>query len=254
VLQGRSDTPREPAAAPADSPAEAQAGAHDMMTPAGLGMLQIRGFSDVDFRAAQVDHPDTFQIGQLDLFLTSKLAADFSAVGEVVFEALEGNTFEVDVERMLLQYSPSDHLNLGVGRYHTGIGFYNAAYHHGNWFQTTTGRPFIFRFEDEGGILPVHGVGITAQGSIPSGRFGLRYLAEVSNGRASSSPTAEPVQNVEDENHGKAFNVGLISRPDAWPGLQAGFSVYRDRLTPIAQPSVAETIMAAHVVFQSPRF
>src|SRR5207247_10157642 len=54
--------------------------------------------------------------------------------------------------------------------------------------QTTIDRPFIFAFEDEGGILPVHNVGLSASGQIPSGRLGLRYIAEIGNGRTSRSP------------------------------------------------------------------
>ncbi len=227
----------------------------DVIAPAGLGALQIRGFSDLDFHAAQAgDQPNTFSLGQLDLFLSSRLGTDFSTVGEVVFEAGENNAIGIDVERILLQYSPSDMFNVAAGRYHTGIGYYNAAYHHGNWFQTAIGRPFIFRFEDDGGILPVHGVGLTAQGRIPSGGAGLRYLAEISNGRGTRLPGDEPVQNVVDENGGKAVNLALLARPASLPGLQAGFSVYRDRLRPAQAPSIAETIMAAHVVYQSPVF
>jgi len=46
----------------------------------------------------------------------------------------------------------SERLSEHIGRrYHTAIGYYNTAYHHSTWFQTTTGRPFLFEFEDKGG-------------------------------------------------------------------------------------------------------
>ena len=175
-------------------------------------------------------------------------------IGEVVIEAGEDNSIAVDPERLLLQYSPSDMFSISAGRFHTSIGYYNAAFHHGNWFQTAVGRPFVFRFEDDGGILPVHGVGVSAQGQIPSGRAGLRYVAEVSNGRRSRSPGDEPVQMAADENRHKAVNLALLARPASIPGLQAGFSVYRDRLRPADQPSIAETIVAAHLIYESPAF
>src|SRR5262249_25871762 len=120
--------------------------------------------------------------------------------------------------------------------------------------QTAIGRPFIFRFEDDGGILPVHGVGLTAQGRIPSGSLGLGYIAEVSNGRRSRSPSDEAVQNVVDENAHKAVNLGLNAKPERLPGFDAGVSVYLDRLGPALQPRVNETILAAHVVYQNPVF
>src|SRR5207247_5617072 len=86
-------------------------------------------------------------------------------------------------------------------------------------------------------------------GQIPSGRLGLRYIAEVGNGRTSRSPLDEPVQDVVDENNGKAINLGLIARPDWMPGLQAGISVYRDRLAPEGLPKMSQTITAVHVVY-----
>ena len=242
-------------AAAGESADQAAEGTHDMLAPVGLGALQIRGFNDVNFLAHQDgDAPRTFSIGQLDLFLSSRLGSDFSTVGEIVFEASDENVLGVDVERILLQYSPSDRFTIAAGRFHTGIGYYNTAYHHGNWFQTATGRPFIFRFEDEGGLLPVHGVGVTVQGQIPSGRAGLRYEAEIGNGRTSRSPDDEAVQYVADENGRKAVNLALLARPAGIPGLQAGISVYRDRLEPAQQPAIDETIVAAHLVYQNPVF
>ena len=160
----------------------------------------------------------------------------------------------MDLERYLLQFSPNDYFNVSAGRYHTAIGYYNTAYHHSTWLQTATGRPFLFQFEDDGGILPIHNVGVSVTGMIPSGRLGLHYVAEVGNGRASSSPSAEPVQNIVDENNGKSFNLGFYFRPTGVRGLQAGVSVYHDGLRPIASPAISETIVAAHAVIVRPNF
>jgi len=155
----------------------------------------------------------------------------------------------------VLQYSHNDYFNLSVGRYHTAIGYYNTAYHHSTWFQTATGRPFLFQFEDRGGILPVHTVGASLSGLIPSGALGLHYVAEVGNGRASRAPfLEEPVQNVIDDQNHKAYNLALFARPEAIRGLQAGFSIYRDLLAPNGAPRIGETILAAHAVYIRPNF
>jgi hypothetical protein len=212
--------------------------------------MKINGFTDIQYHVSNRDgDKNAFAIGQFDLSITSRLSEKLSMLAELNFEAGDDNKFGVDLERMLLQYSPNDHLKLNFGRYHTAIGFYNTAYHHGSWFQTTIDRPFIFAFEDEGGILPVHNVGLSASGQIPSGRLGLRYIAEIGNGRTSRAPLDESVQDVVDENNGKAVNLGLIARPDWMPGLQAGISVYRDRLAPEGLPKMGQTIMAVHVVY-----
>lgn len=229
-------------------------------------LLRIRGFGDVNLHG-DTRHGDTtaFSLGQLNMFVTSDISDKFKFLGEIVFEGGpdnifgvtrgEANTVSVDVERYLLQYSYNDYLNISAGRYHTAIGYYNTAYHHGTWFQTTTGRPLLFQFEDRGGILPIHTVGVSVSGLVPSGALGLHYVAEVGNGRASRSPLdQEPVQNEVDDQNRKAFNLALFSRPDAIRGLQAGFSVYRDVLAPLNSPRIGETILAAHAVYIVPKF
>jgi len=218
-------------------------------------LLNIRGFGDVTLHG-DTHRGDTtsFTLGQLDLFVTSDISEKFKFLSEVVFEAGDDNVFGVDLERYLLQFSPNDYFNVSAGRYHTAIGYYNTAYHHSTWLQTATGRPFLFQFEDDDGILPIHNVGVSATGMIPSGRLGLHYIAEVGNGRASSSPHAEPVQNTVDENNGKSFNLGFYFRPTGVRGLQAGVSVYHDGLRPIASPAISETIIAAHAVIVRPNF
>ncbi len=223
-------------------------------------LLRIRGFGDITFHGDNSKGDTTsFTLGQLDLFVTSDVSEKFKFLSEIVFEAgpegvREGNSFGVDLERYLLQYTPSEYFNLSVGRFHTAIGYYNTAYHHSTWFQTTTGRPFLFAFEDEGGILPVHTVGASVAGRIPSGSLGLHYVAEVGNGRTSGSLLDEPVQNAVDENNHKAFNLALFARPKAVNGLQFGFSAYRDVLTPSGSPRIGETILAAHAVYSGPTF
>jgi len=214
-------------------------------------LLRIRGYSDVNLHGSTLrgDPASTtaFGLGQVNLFVTSDVSDKFKFLSEIVFEAGSDNAFGVDVERMLLTYSFNDYLNVSVGRYHTAIGYYNTAYHHSTWFQTATGRPFLFAFEDQGGILPIHNVGASITGKVPSGSLGLHYVAEMGNGRAYR--TTEPVQNTVDENTHKALNFAIFARPETIRGLQIGFSVYRDLLTPAAPPAIAETILAAHAVY-----
>jgi len=229
-------------------------------------LLRIRGFGDINLHGDNHKGDTTsFTLGQLNLFVTSDISERFKVLSEIIFEGGpdniygvttgQRNTFGVDVERFLVEYSHNDYFKLAAGRWHTAIGYYNTAYHHSTWFQTAADRPFLFAFEDRGGILPIHSVGASASGLIPSGRLGLHYVAEVGNGRASRSPlTEEPVQNVIDDQNHKAYNLAIFSRPEAVPGLQVGFSAYRDLLAPANSPRVDETILAAHAVFVRPSF
>lgn len=229
-------------------------------------LLRIRGFGDINLHGDnQKGDTTSFTLGQLNLFVTSDISERFKFLSEIIFEGGpdniygvttgQANAFGVDVERYLIEYSQNDYFKLAAGRWHTAIGYYNTAYHHSTWFQTAADRPFLFEFEDRGGILPIHSVGVSASGLIPSGRLGLHYVAEVGNGRASRTPlTQEPVQNVVDDQGHKAYNLALFARPETVPGLQVGFSAYRDLLAPANMPRIDETILAAHAVFVRPSF
>jgi hypothetical protein len=257
----------EPAAATAAAamqtvpPIPADQGMHNMEIP-GMPTMQFRGFSDIRYvSTGEKGVPNTFSLGQFNLFVTSKLSDKFNVLSEIVVEADSTNAVGIDLERLLFQYNANDYFNLSLGRYHTSIGWYNTAYHHSTWLQSAFDRPFLYAFEDGGGILPVHGVGVTAGGAIPSGDLGLHYTAEISNGRASRSPLDEAVQNVQAENNGKAFNLALYARPAALRGLQVGGSVYRDALhpalafdlTPFTR-RIGQTILSGYAVYQGGRF
>jgi hypothetical protein len=258
--------PAEPSAPPVNEVEQQSESTMPERMDLSKTLLRIRGFGDTTLHGdTQKGDNTAFSLGQLDLFVTSDISEKFKFLSEIVFEGGpdniygitrgETNTFSVDVERYLVQYSHNDYLNVEAGRWHTAIGYYNTAYHHSTWFQTTTDRPFLFDFEDRGGILPIHTVGVSASGLIPSGSLGLHYVAEVGNGRASRSPIdQEPVQNEVDDQSHKAFNLAIFARPEAIRGLQAGFSAYRDLLAPANSPRIGETILAAHVVFVRPQF
>lgn len=218
--------------------------------------VQIRGYGDVSGHADNLKgDTNAFALGQLNLFMTSRLTEKASFLAETVIEADSANNeFGIEPERILLMYSVRDWLNLSIGRYHTAIGYYNTAYHHSALMQTTLKRPFLFEFEDNGGILPIHNVGVSATGTI-SNKLGLHYVAEIGNGRSGKpADVANPVQNVVDDNNGKAFNLALFARPRGVPGLQFGFSAYRDHVTPPAQANVTQSIFAAHMLYQTTSF
>ncbi len=271
ALQNAVAQSTRPGARDADHGADADQGPSDAMMErmdVSRTLLRIRGFGDISLHGdTQKGDHTSFSLGQLDLFVTSDVSDKFKFLSEIVFEAGptniygslkvngEPNSFDVDIERYLLQYSHNDYFSLSAGRVHTAIGYYNTAYHHSSWLQTTTGRPFLFEFEDHGGILPIHMVGASASGQIPSGSLDLHYVAEVGNGRASREPLIqEPVQNEYDDLNHKAFNLALFARPEAVRGLQTGFSFYHNLLAPLNQPAVGESIFAGHAVLVRPKY
>ena len=237
--------------------------------PETFPKLSFHGFGNIDFTYKNFNagagraSANTFTLGQLDFFVTSQLNDTMSILSEVVMEANSMNQMGIDLERLLFQWRPNDYFNADIGRFHTSVGYYNTAYHHGTWFQTATGRPTILDFEDGGGIIPAHMVGIHVNGQIPSGSLGLGYIVEVGNGRAYNQADPGTVQNVGDLNNYKAVNLAFIARPDGVPGLQLGAGVYHDTLAQVpdtsgspgtyqlnAVPRTDEFMFHAHVVYR----
>jgi len=216
--------------------------------------MQLRGFGDVDFSATDERGTTSgFTLGQFVLHVASPLSKKVAYFGELSFTA-QPTSYTADVERSIIRYSYNDHFKLSFGRYHTPINYWNTAFHHGTWFQTATGRPLLFFFEDGGGPLPVHNVGMSLTGTVPSGKLDLHYIAEIGNGRPARTPQNTTVQNSQDENNGKSFNLGFYARPDWASGLQFGASVYYDHLIPNALTRVHEYIPAVHIVYITPKF
>jgi hypothetical protein len=220
---------------------EAQATVRQMETH--YPSLQVRGFGDVNFAATdQKGATSGFNQGQLVLHLASPLSRKVSYFGEITFNA-QPTGYTVEVERSIIRYDYNDFFKLSFGRYHTPIGYWNAAFHHGSWLQTTISRPEMVKFG--GTFIPVHFVGFLAEGNIPSGGAGLSYSVGVGNGRGSiiSRPG-----DAGDNNNNRAWVANL------------GISVYRDKLTvPVIGGSpnnFREWISAAHIVWtkENPEF
>jgi hypothetical protein len=221
-----------------------------------LGPVQFQGFSDFDYGRAWFEKlpvtglagsPQSFTIGDFDLFTNMKISERWSVLGELLVTSDETNEFSVELDRFLFTYRHNQYFKISFGRFSTALGYYTNAFHRAQYFQTGVGRPIMYSDEDNGGILPVHNVGVTATGKIPSGSLGLNWVAEVANGR-SAEPNTVPVQNFVDQNNGKALNLAAYIKPDWLRGFETGFSVYRDTLHP-SLGSIGEIILSAHAVY-----
>lgn len=213
--------------------------------------LQIRGFGDVDFSGTDQKGTNSgFNLGQLDLHLASALSRKVTYFGEMTFNA-QPTGYTVEVERSIIRYDYNDYFKISFGRYHTPIGYWNTAFHHGAWLQTTIIRPEMDKIG--GTFIPVHFVGFLAEGNIPSGGAGLSYNVGVGNGRGTiiSRPG-----DAGDNNNNRAWVANLYSRPAKLYGLQLGASVYRDKVKALNGMDYREWITSAHVVWtkESPEF
>jgi hypothetical protein len=255
-----------PAAVPPPAPPVVQEHQHDMagekvatqqQMEAHYPSLQIRGFGDVDFSATDQKGTNSgFNLGQLDLHLASPLSQKISYYGEITLNA-RPTQYAVELERSFIRYDYNDYFKISFGRFHTPIGYWNTAFHHGAWLQTTMDRPFMVRVG--GNFTPVHFVGLLAEGNIPSGGAGLHYQVGLGNGRGEviSRPG-----DAGDINSNRSWVANVFSRPAKLYGLELGASVYQDKITfpnpnlPANFLNFKEWITSAYVVWTkgSPEF
>jgi hypothetical protein len=239
--------------------------------------MKIRGFGDVRAYLANqnlavvTNSPgsptpatqggnSTFALGIMDLFITSKISPRFSYLTEMGFEAdSASNGIGVDLERAQITYVPDSNLSITAGRSHAMLGYYNTAFHHGTWFQTTMDRPRFVEFEDSGGPLPIHNVGLQVIKKFSNDKLGLHLFGEVGNGKQTYSLFAGTTPaNVLADHTGKSTNIGAYIRPPRFSGLQAGFDWYQAALVPTQVPGAApyyhQNIYYAHLVYIRPAF
>src|SRR5205807_6940541 len=178
------------------------AGSHDAIPPQAAAAqtaataqplypsLELRGFSDINASASdQKGTHSSFTEGQFTLHMVSALAPKVSFFSELTLTARTdaglgtqpAPGFNPEVERALIRSDQSDTFKVSFGRYHTPINWWNTAYHHGQWLQTTVSRPEMVQFG--GSFIPIHFVGAQVEGTIPAGGMNLNYNLGLGNSR-----------------------------------------------------------------------
>ena len=207
-------------------------------------------FGDASYVATDRVIPAGFVMGQAVGHLIASLTDRLAFFGEVTLSS-QPTGYTIELERSILRYDVNDALKLSGGRYHTPVGYWNTAFHHGTWLQTTVSRPEMVKYGSQ--FIPTHFVGAMAEGNVPVGDLGLGYMLGVGNGRAS---TISRAGDAGDPNSGRAIAAAISARPAALFGLQLGGGYYRDRVTPATGAAANEGISSAYVAWQheSPEF
>jgi hypothetical protein len=207
----------------------------------GIGGLPLHGFADVEYHYTTLDRPDDrrsgFALGNLDFFMTPNFGR-VKMLAELNFEVEQGDgALSTDLERMQIGYTFSDSLTAWVGRFHTPYGYWNTAFHHGTQIQTAT-RPRFIDFEDKGGVLPAHTVGLWAVGHVPA--YGGRWQYDAWFGNGSRIIDGEVDFNAfRDDNRNTAIGGNLGYRfGGAAEGLLVGVHGFREEVDVYATSDV----------------
>ena len=174
--------------------------------------LPIHGFMDVGFATNSWGTdagPMGFYGGALSFYLAPHFGDRVKALAEPIFEVTPEGVVAADLERLQIAYTFSDAATLWAGRFHTPYGYWNTAFHHGAQIQTSVLRPRFLDFEDKGGILPAHMVGLWDTGKFKAGEGKLTYDVFAGNGPKIAGDTLD-VNFAGDNNHQAlvGFNLG----------------------------------------------
>ncbi len=205
--------------------------------------FNVMGFGDISYVSRDGTNEDGFVIGQAVAHLSALLGPSFSVFGEFSATARD-DEYATEVERLIVKYDFSDRYKLSAGRYHTPIGYWNSAFHHGAWLQTTVSRPEMVRFGSR--VMPIHFVGVLLEGNLPSGDLGANYKVGYGNGRHSNIARAGDAGDV---NGDKAWMLQLASRSRRYQGLDVGIGFYADEIELPGEPPIDERTVSAYLAW-----
>ena len=194
--------------------------------------LPLHGFADVGVgnHNPEFSQYQGADVGSLEFFLTPRLGSRTRALFELNFEVGSDGTVGVDLERAQIGYQFSDSATVWVGRFHTPYGYYNTAFHHGQQIATALRRPRFIEFEDHGGIMPAHTVGMWLTGSQRIGDQKLTYDAYIGNSQRITGGILD--MNNAGNTHGSTIvggNLGLLLS-GALDGLKIGVDAFQTRI------------------------
>ncbi len=202
--------------------------------------MPLHGFADVGAGTHNPINQDLkgFFVGNLDFYLTPRLSDRGRALFEMNTEVSSQGSVGVDLERAQIGYQLADQATLWLGRFHSPYGYVNTALHHGAWVNNSLRRPAFLQFEDSGGIVPAHTVGLWLTGAPRIGSGKLQYDAYVGN----SQQIVDGVLDMRNSGnaHGNLIvggRLGYLFNAGAAEGLTLGVHAFSAHIGDNAVPA-----------------
>ena len=220
--------------------------------------FNIDFFGDLSATASSEpgSHPG-MRIGEPSILITADLGSGFQSLMEYAHGTADST---VDVERLNIGWQ-NETFSITAGRIHNPIGYWNPRYHHGHWLMPTIDRPRILAFEDQGGLYPVHQVGLFGSWQTKIGDGQIHIDAGVANGRATyaSGTAALSVAVDGDNNLAKSYVLAAYIHDVGLPGLRLGAGFVIDKIAPqpaavrpaLPDTAITELIGNLNVAYQS---
>jgi hypothetical protein len=194
--------------------------------------MPMHGFADVGVGNHNAAFPQyrCADVAELDFFLTPRLGTHTRALFELNFEVGKDGAVGVDLERAQIGYQFGDSATVWLGRFHTPYGYYNTAFHHGQQIATSLRRPRFLQFEDQGGVMPAHTVGLWLTGAERVGDEKLTYDFYIGNSQRITNGTLD--MNNPGNVHGSTImgaNLGWLLS-GVLDGLKVGVDAFQTRI------------------------
>ena len=204
----------------------------------------ILGFADVDYDSTDSRGKQGFSLGQAVAHVIAPLGQRLNLFSEISLTPHDSG-YSIEVERLIIKYDFSNRNTLSAGRYHTPIGYWNTAFHHGTWLQTTVGRPESVKFGSL--LVPIHFVGLQFEGKFGGENPNFGYNVGLGNGRHADIARAGDAGDI---NGNRAWTASVFYQPTWINGLKAGLGAYSDRVTPPGTIEFDEKIYSAYFALE----
>jgi hypothetical protein len=193
--------------------------------------LPIHGFADVNLGNHNLYFPyfHGLNVGSLDFYLTPRLGDRVVSLVELIFETGPDGVVGTDLERFQIGYQFSDRATVWAGRFHTPYGYINTALHHGVWLADALRRPKFVNFEDKGGVMPAHTVGLWLTGSERLGDNKLLYDFYAGNAQKLVSGIVD-MQNGGNDHGAAIVGARLSYQFGGLDGLIVGVNGFTDKV------------------------
>jgi hypothetical protein len=179
-----------------------------------------------------------FVLNPIDFLVTAR-SGNLIAMTEFAMEQIDSAVM-IDIERLFVGWH-AERYQVDAGRTHAELGYWNNAFHHGRWLQLPIDRPRIVRFEDEGGILPIHWVGVTGHWRpLLEGDQQIEMSGSIGNGRGA---IVDHILTEGDTNGFKAVLAKIEAKGFGARDLRFGVSATYDQIgaLPALAPMGAST-------------
>jgi hypothetical protein len=242
-----------------------------------LPQVQIGAFGDADYQllGSPTSFPtlNDFSLGDAAVVVKARYGDHLRLLDENLVE-FDGPEPSIGVDRFMVTYIFSDELRLSAGRDHLAIGHWIRTYNYAAENQLTINRPFFLNFEDDGGVVPVHIMGLTAEGLFNLGGSSLKYELNLGNRESvlvTGNGSGQVLQGELNDNasgdvsSSKAAAARLVFKPWADGGFSIGVASAWNRSdaiaetgdlvgSPLVYSDLGQVILEGEMVYSSDNF